>query len=148
MSSKYLSETGIKGLIKTGSIIVPGDDIFPSFSKTSFHKQIDRMLDYMEEEDRDGVCLLMSIFYYTPSFLISALLKLTDHNQKFPNLIGAPLRLILIGVKGMIFTLYYSNLEDPNEYGQKIHDLIGWDAKIVRDEQSDQKTRERKIRIG
>ena len=40
MSSRYLSENGIKGLIKTGNVIIPGDDQFPKFSETDFFKQI------------------------------------------------------------------------------------------------------------
>jgi acyl-CoA reductase-like NAD-dependent aldehyde dehydrogenase len=127
----------MKGVLKTGDVIIPGDGDFPRFSDTDFHFQIDRMLEYLPEDDRDGLCLLMGFFAYTPKVFIKLLLLMTDLHDKVPWFLGAPLRMILIGVKGLIFTLYYSNLEDKNNYGQKIHDLIDWDTKIVMNEGDD-----------
>jgi acyl-CoA reductase-like NAD-dependent aldehyde dehydrogenase len=129
MSSKHLSESQLSGIIKVGNIIIPGDSEFPSFEKARVLDQLDRMLDYMTEEDRDGLSSLMGLFSYLPAFLIRFILRLAEKNQNYPNIIGTPLRLIQMGVKGVIFTLYYSDLDDNGE----IHKNLNWNTEIKMD---------------
>jgi acyl-CoA reductase-like NAD-dependent aldehyde dehydrogenase len=126
MSSKHLSENQLEGIVKVGNIIIPGDNDFPSFENAKVLDQIDRMLDYMTEEDRDGLSFLMGMFSYFPNFLIRFIINLAENNKKYPNIIGTPLRLIQMGVKGLIFTLYYSDLDE----GNIIHKNINWNTQI------------------
>jgi len=133
MLSKYMSKRQIKGLIKTGDSIIPGDGKnFPAFSETDFHYEIDRMLDFMTEDDRQGALMLLGIFSFLPKFLITALLLFTEKSHLFPNIVAAPLRMINIGIRGMIFTLYYSKIDDQKGQGQKIMDAMNYHTTIVR----------------
>jgi acyl-CoA reductase-like NAD-dependent aldehyde dehydrogenase len=130
MSSKYLTSLQIKGILRTGDVIIPGEGKFPRFSDTLFINDIDLMLDYLTDDDREGLCMLMGFFALMPSIIIRFILALAEKNANFPNILGAPLRMVQMGVKGLIFTLYYSNIDDEKGDGKKIHNLIGWDAAI------------------
>ena len=121
--SHHLKDHEAKGLMKAGDRLIPGGKGFPSFSESGVIRDADRMLAYMAEEDRSGLLLLLGCFYFLPILVISLLLKLTEWNRFFPEPLGGMLRLVGFGVKGTIYTLYYS---DPN-----IHSQIHWDAKIV-----------------
>ena len=126
MSSKHLSDSQLNGVLKAGNIIIPGDTEYPSFENANVIDQIDRMLDYMTEDDRKGLAFLMGIFAYLPVFLVRFILDLAEKSQKCPNFMGAPLRLIQMGVKGVVFTLYYSDLDEDG----KIHQQLNWNTNI------------------
>lgn len=134
--SQYLNKTQLKALTKIGDIIIPGDKATPRFSQTDFLVHIDRMIKYIPSDDRSGLKLLLTLLNFTPKVLIRLLLILTDYNQKLPTLLGIPLRLIQIGIKGLIFTLYYSNLEDKEKSSERIYQAIEWETNIFTDEES------------
>jgi len=123
--SRHLSPFAIKGVMKAGDILAPGDDRLPAFSRTPVIREIDRLADFMTTPDRDGFKFLMFLFALLPRFAVRGILVAAENDHKFPAFLAAPLRLVQVGVKGVILTLYYSNL-DPEK---KIHQEIGWDAK-------------------
>ena len=131
MTSKYFGHLQTRGLNKLGDVIIPGEGIFPSFSSTGFASQVDRMLDYMYEDDREGLTLLMTLFAFMPSFFIRWIVLLSEKNAIFPDLIGAPLRMIQLGLKGLVLTLYYSNIEDSQKLGRKIMEGIKWQTGVA-----------------
>ncbi len=126
--SKHFNKKQLLGLIKLGDVVIPGDRHLPKFSETEFVLEIDRMLDYMEEEDLEGLKLLMSIFKFTPKVFIRLILQISEYHASTPHFIGTTLRLIKLGLKGIIFTLYYSGIKDTEKNGNRIHRIIGWDA--------------------
>ncbi len=132
MVSKHLSKTQIRGMLNAGDVIINGDNAnFPKFSETTFINQIDRMLDYMNEDDRAGLLALFTIFAFSPDFLIKFIMYLSKINNKFPDFIGAPLRMIDIGVRGVFFTMYYSKMDDPKQSSKKIFAELEYESKVV-----------------
>ncbi len=131
MISKYFSQNQLRGFLKVGDIVLPGTDISPSFSKTGCVHHIDRMAKYLSEDDLGGLQLLFGVFRWTPKWIISLIMSACGHNNRFPGFIGAGLRMIEIGVKGATLSPYYSNLTSPEYTGKKVHDIIGWNPKIV-----------------
>lgn len=125
--SRNLSPLQMAGLAKVGDIVVPGDDILPSFSQSGSLRHVDRMLDHMSDFDRDGVKLLLTIMRFLPRFAIVAILFFAQRDQHFPNFLGAACRMVNIGIKGVVMTLYYSDLGDA----PRILPAIGYDAKVV-----------------
>lgn len=121
-----LTRSQLTGLKKLGDVLIPGDRDLPRFSETNVYKYADRMLDYMEESDRSSLKLLLTVFSVTPNFLINALLKVSQ-SAEGENFISSNLRLLSTGLRGVIFTLYYSKL---GEYGEKIGQAIKWDSQI------------------
>lgn len=129
--TKFLSSTQYAGLVKAGDVMIPGDGDFPSFSRSGCAEQADRMLAFLNPSDRDGLLLLLAIFRFLPRIAVRAILSLSARAYGRSGRLAAVLRLIDLGVKGAVMTMYYSDVGG----GPSIHRLIGWDAKIVeRDE--------------
>lgn len=126
--SKHLSARQVRGLLRLGDTVAPGDHDFPPFSQTEFVTHVDRMLDYMEPDDRQGLGLLLNLFSLSPKWAIKSLLLLCEQESRLPHPVAAPLRLLRLGLKGLVFTLYYSGLEDKEGHGPRILKTIGWDA--------------------
>jgi hypothetical protein len=127
MTSRFLTPAQQDGLLKVGDVLIPGDQQFPSFSRSRCAEHMDRMLAYMNESDLHAVQLLLGVFRYLPKIVLRGLMTLTDQHRLFPGPIGAALRMISIAIKGTVMTLYYSDLAE----GVSIYELIRWDATIV-----------------
>jgi hypothetical protein len=125
--SKHLSAAQLHGLRKVGDILIPGDGRFPSFSASAAIEHVDRMADHMSPSDRDGVKFLCTVFRILPSALVRAIMALTEQQRYLPSFLGTPCRLVNIGIKGVVMSLYYSDLGS----GPSIHALLDYDAKIV-----------------
>ena len=109
---------------------MPGDGVLPRFSECGFIEQIDRMIAYIPANDRDTLGRLLKILRFVPTFIIRVLLRLTQLDRFFPGAIGAHLRKLDIGLRGIVFSLYYSFLDVPGGYGQRIKEAIRWDGDI------------------
>lgn len=112
--SHGFSSLSLKGLCKTGDIIIPGEGKFPSFSKSGVIDHLGRMSHYMNEDDREGLKLLSALLGLMPSALIRFILYFTTLHTYIPGPPGSILRQINVGLRGVIFTLYYSDLDGGN----------------------------------
>ncbi|MFZ2147654.1 MAG: hypothetical protein WAV28_10585, partial [Sedimentisphaerales bacterium] len=130
MASKYFTPAQLRVINRIGDILAPGDGVLPRFSETGSVEQIDRMVAYLPPSDIAGLKLLTNVLRFTPGFGIRLLLKVTMLDRYFPGSIAANLRKLDIGLRGIIFSLYYSFLDDPAGHGQRIKDGIGWDGAI------------------
>ena len=126
MQTILLTNRELKGFLKVADILICGDEDFPKFSSTDFYKKVDYILEELPKEDFDGIKLLFNLFSFLPSFLITFIIFLTE-NPFGPTFLKNNLFKINSGLKGIVFTLYYSRL--PGE-GEKIFSLLGWDTKI------------------
>jgi aldehyde dehydrogenase (NAD+) len=127
MRPETLTSLQLAGLLKVGDLIVPGDGDLPSFSASGCAQHADRMLAHMNASDRDGLTLLLAVFRFLPGIMLRAILQLTDRHAAFPGPIAAGLRMIGVGVKGVVMGLYYSGLDGD----QTILRAIKWDARVV-----------------
>lgn len=127
MTSRIFTPTQYTGLLRAGDVLIPGDQQFPSFSQSRCVEHVDRMLAYMNESDLHAIQILLGLFRYLPKLVLRGIMALTDQHRRFPDVIGGPLRMINIAIKGLVMTLYYSDLTE----GVSIYQLIRWDAKIV-----------------
>lgn len=124
------SDLSIKGLCKAGNIILPGNKNLPRFSETEFVHHLGRMTNYMYLEDKDGLKLLTTLFAFMPNLIIRLILWVASLHEKFPRPLSAILKQINIGVRGVVFTLYYSGLDDKKDQGKKILENLNFDSKI------------------
>jgi len=139
MTSKHLNATQLAGLRKVGDVLIPGDPDLPSFSRSGSIEHVDRMLDYMYESDRNGVKALLTLFRFTPRFKVRWIMALTEKQASFPEPLATVCRMINIGIKGVVMTLYYSDLGP--EAG--VLKAIRWDSKIVeRKQESEERVSE------
>lgn len=123
-----IKKSHIKGLHKLGKVIIPDQPGYPTFAEVKPEKQINRMVDYMYEDDRGAILVILSLFSVLPLFVIRWKILFIDWGAKMSGIIGAPFKMLQIGLKGLVFTLYYSDFTE----GKVIHENIGYDAKIVK----------------
>ena len=121
--SKHLNDRQLRGLEKLGDVFVPGVHGLPSFSASrcaSDSNRADRILDQMSKSDLNDVKLLLSLMSLFPQFLVIAFIALLELSLRMPASIGAPLRIIRLGVRGLILTLYYSQPEAHRTLGFEV----------------------------
>src|SRR6185436_20747004 len=93
----------------------------------------DRMLAHMTEADRGGVQALLTMFRFLPRFAVRAVVGLTERQHSFPEPVAGVLRLVNLGIKGVVMTLYYSGIDE----GDRVHRALHWDAKVVERPETD-----------
>lgn len=121
------TKSHLKGVEKLGKVVIPNDSDFPAFSDINAEKYLNRMVDYMYEDDRSAILVILKLFAIMPLFKIKWTMSLIESGAKWKGMIGAPFRMLQIALKGLIFTVYYSDVTED----QIIHSKIGYDAKIV-----------------
>lgn len=131
MNSLFLSNRQLKGLIKIGNIIAPGDDKFPSFEKIGDFHHIDVMLKELPKDDREGLLMLLLVFSFLPNFSLRLLLIIIEKGCEIDGVLGTPFRLLNMGLKGPVFTLYYSKNSSKNE---EVLSLLNYETNIHMDE--------------
>lgn len=117
----------LKGVEKLGRVIMPENSDFPAFSDIGAEKYLNRMVDYMYEDDKSAILIILKLFSIMPLFMIRWTMSLIESGAKWKGMPGAPFRMLRIALKGLIFTVYYSDVTED----QTIHSKIGYDAKIV-----------------
>lgn len=113
-------------LNRVGDVMIPGDGEFPRFSTLNCMSQFARISDHMPEADLKDLKLLLSILSYFPKFLIAALFHFLELAPRVPGPLGGPLRLIRIGMRGLVMTLYYG---DP-----RVLKIVGYDVGVYTDD--------------
>ena len=123
-----IKKSHIKGLYKLGKVIIPDYPGFPAFAEIEPQKHVNEMVDYMYEDDRTAILIILSLFSVLPSFVIKWKMLFIDWGAKWKGAPGAVFKMLQIALKGLVFTLYYSDFTE----GKKIHEKICYDAKIVK----------------
>ena len=115
------------GLNRLGDVMIPGGDGFPSFSESNAAEGADRMLPYMYSADRDPFKMLMTACAYLPKPAIAGLVALVSAHRKAPEPLAGIFRLANLGIKGVVHSLYYSNL---NTSRGNVHQQMGYNPTI------------------
>lgn len=118
--SQFLGPRELAALERIGDLMLPGDGEFPSFSQTGCVAFVDDLLRYMDPKDRDDVIILLKILSFAPPPLLRAFVKLCQTRR------SPTLRMIELGLKGLVISLYYSNKTIPQYAGRTPFDVIGF----------------------
>jgi hypothetical protein len=123
-----IKKSHIKGLYKLGKVIISDYPGFPTFAELKPENYLNRMIDYMYKDDKEPVLIILSLFSVLPLFIVRGKMKFIDWGATWKGAPGAVFRMLQIALKGMIFTIYYTDVTK----GKVIHGNIGYDAKIVK----------------
>jgi hypothetical protein len=107
--SRHLNQSQIHAIVKVGDCLCPGDGALPAFGKTNCVAQVDRILDYMPQADLGDLKMLLSILAVFPRFFLGLMFRMLEASPALPGPIGAVLRQIRIGMRGLIMSLYYGD---------------------------------------
>ncbi|MTI14563.1 hypothetical protein [Sansalvadorimonas verongulae] len=115
-TSRYLNQRQLCTINRIGNLFVPAGNNFPSFSESGCLYNIDDVLALTPEWDRQSLKRVLSILSICPNAALSWLLKTLQSADSMPtwsDVLTSQLRLLLFGLRGMIFTLYYSGQGNP-----------------------------------
>ena len=130
IQTRHLSRLQYRGLQKLGDAFAPGDAEFPSFSACGCAEHVDILLDEMPETDLGDLKTLLLLLAFLPVFGIRVLLRVLEWSPGIPGGLGAVLRLMRFGMKGLVVSLYYSGLTGADYEGKSPTQLLGYDVGV------------------
>ncbi|MEK7355469.1 MAG: aldehyde dehydrogenase family protein, partial [Bdellovibrionota bacterium] len=122
-----LTRLQAKGIAKAGDLMVPGSSDMPSFSRSGSIAAADRIVSFLTESDRAGLKGVAVLFAILPRPLVKVVLSLAANANRLPGWLAPPFRELNLGVKGVVMSLYYSDVT----MDRKIHGAVGFDTKIA-----------------
>lgn len=129
MKSDYFSKDALKAINKIGDLLIPGSDEFPSFSTYGCVERIDDLLAYAMVDDVKTLNTVLGILNAMPTIFISGLVKWMSKAHKNNGPIGDLLRQLNMGLRGIVFSLYYSDKAGSGYSGPSPTSLIGFDIR-------------------
>lgn len=129
--SKILNKVQIRALNNLGNVMCPGEDGFPKFSALGAVEHVDYLLEEIPPADLADLKLLLFLLGFMPSFVLRAMMNFLEKNQDMNGDIGALIRMIRFGLRGIIFSLYYSGLKGRDSAVAKTPvDIIGYNVQM------------------
>ncbi len=126
MASKYLSKRAIKGLSRIGDILIPGNKQFPSFSSYQCMDHIDDLVAYAPNSDIKDLNMVLSILSFLPNGTLTWLIRKMSESHQKEGMIGNLLRQLNMGIRGIVFSLYYSEKPGEQYQGKNPTEMIGF----------------------
>jgi hypothetical protein len=130
--SGILNKRQIRAVNKLGEIMCPRHDAFPSFTELDAVANVDTVLAELPETDLGDLKLLLTVLSFLPSSALAAILRLLDTLQNLGGPLGPTLRMIRFGLRGIVFSLYYSGLNGPKATAAtNSHQVIGYQVHVA-----------------
>jgi hypothetical protein len=133
MKSAYFSKKALKGLNRIGDILVPGENDFPSFSGYNCIEHVDDLLAFAPADDVKDLGMVLALLNYLPKFLLVKLVKTLATAPVNTGPLGTVLRQLNMGIRGIVFSLYYSEKPGTGYSGTDPEKIIGFSLNRVRD---------------
>jgi hypothetical protein len=125
-ASHHLGPRQLRALETIGDVLVPGDEDLPSFSRLGCVAHVDRLLDPVPEEERQQLKGVLTAFSLLPRPLVAGLLRWLEAGLWPPGPWGPPLRLLRVGLRGIVVSLYYSGRAGPAFEGPGPLDVLSY----------------------
>ncbi len=132
MNSRYLNSRALTGLSRLGDVMLPGGEGMPRFSATGCLEHLDTLLQASHPDDVRDLGRLLWLVSLAPSVMLRGLLRLLDRAEQLPAPLAGGLRLLNVGLKGVILSLYYSGLTgtyytDSQKKANAVHAAMGYE---------------------
>lgn len=118
------------GLEKLGNIYAPGDDQFPAFSQLGCAAHAHRILESVPPRDLQALQQLLSVCRWAPNWALGLLVRLAESGPHVPGPVGNTLRTLRIGLRSVVYSLYYSGLAGPDYDGPLPLRIIDYDVSV------------------
>lgn len=135
-SSVHLSARQIRGIEKLGDVFAPGLPAeagpagetpgLPSFSASGCAREVDRILEHMPESDLKDLKLLLLLLSFLPGFAVAGFVAFLERAARWSGPVGASLRFVRLGIRGLALTLYYSH--------PQVHRGLGYAVSVYTDD--------------
>lgn len=128
--SDFFDVHQMRGLLRVGDILIPGNGSLPSFSESGCAEDTARVLGALPERDLKDLRLLLTVLSFCPSPVIRLLLWGAKAERFLPDVLGSKLRLILVGLKGLVMLPYYDVPTHPAGFKVELKAALGYDVAI------------------
>ncbi len=131
--SQILNKRQIKAVNKLGEIMCPHYEGFPSFTELDAVSSVDTVLGELPEGDLSDLKLLLTVLSFMPKSVLTAILLMLNRLQNLGGPIGPTLRMIRFGLRGIVFSLYYSGISGPKASSPtNSHQVIGYQVHVAK----------------
>lgn len=124
--SKILSKPALRTISKMGDIMLPKTNEFPSFSETGCIEHIDEIIIFAPKEDISGLNILLTILSVLPKSILKIIVNKMHASHTKDGAVSFLFRQLDFGLKGIIYTCYYSGKTGKNYKGKNPHEIIGY----------------------
>lgn len=124
--SRFYNSKQLASLDRLGDILIPRTADFPSFSDVGCVHHVDEVMESAKPQDVKDFGLLLTVMRFLPKFMLVGLVKLAVGANQLPEFIAPIFRQLDIGIRGVIYTLYYANVYHDNYTGKQVYDAIDY----------------------
>lgn len=129
--SQQLNGMQKAALNRLGNVICPKYDDYPAFSELDVVHHADIVLDELPEQDLKDLKLLLTVLFFLPAPLMLLMLVVLEKMKNMNGGLGALVRMLLFGLRGLTFALYYSGLRGPKATAEKTPvDVVGFKVNV------------------
>lgn len=129
--SQQLNNMQKAALNRLGNVICPKYEDHPAFSELDVVHHADIVLDELPETDLKDLKLLLTVLFFLPSPLMHLMLIVLEKMKNMNGGLGALVRMLLFGLRGLTFALYYSGLRGPKATATKTPvDVVGFKVQV------------------
>ncbi|MCP5163103.1 MAG: hypothetical protein H6999_05410 [Hahellaceae bacterium] len=126
MSSVFLSRRALAGLQRLGDMMIPGGYGLPSFSQTGCIAHVDIVLEASHPADVRDLSWLLVVISLASAVVLRTLLNWLDKSESVPAPLASVLRLLNVGLKGVVYSLYYADLQGDFVQAPSVHEALGY----------------------
>ena len=128
--SDHLNARQVRGLERVGDVLLPADGSLPSFSQSGCVEDTAPILMALPERDLKDLRLLLSLLSVCPALVIRMILFAARSERFLPDFVGAKLRMILMGLKGLVMLPYYDVPTEAHGFKIAVKETLGYDVAI------------------
>lgn len=131
MTSKYLWSSALQGLNRIGDVFIPQDGDLPSFSQFGGLEHVDTVIAYLPKDDLGLLNIALTVFAVMPNGFLRWLVRAMENALDQVGAIPSVLRQLNLGLRGIIFSCYYSGKGGASFKGSNPLDVLGYQLNRV-----------------
>jgi len=106
--STLISKAAVRGIVRLGNILIPGDGEMPSYEEYGGYEHVDDLLMYAPKSDIGDLGLLLTILSFMPKFVLVWLVGKMAASHGKGNGLWILLRQLDMGIRGIVLSTYYT----------------------------------------
>ena len=135
MKSAYFNKIALSALNRLGNILIPKSEDFPKFSETGCLEHIDDLVSYAPVADIKLLNVVLTLLGLTPGFVLRWVMNKCQNSyaESKDGAMAITFRELNLGLRGLLFSCYYSGKVGQNYTGKNPIDIVGFDVNRVVD---------------
>lgn len=123
--STIFSDKQLLALNRLGDLMFPAYDEYPSFSMLGCISHVDDIAVNLHPQDVQDLGTLLNILAISPTFVLRFVVWVTQSGKQWPG-VGSLVRMLDMGLRSIILTLYFSGKGAASYSGKTPLELIDY----------------------